>query len=121
MEKVWFSQTSVSSTNLIINEVLPEASLCTYSIYTPLRGEDEFVLPLPELDFGMVFSISAVSTLKWRFDPVDYAYTLTVKDPLFSGSAKKLALPEKGIRNRQTFSSPPAGRMICSFHCVYRL
>lgn len=120
-EKVWSLTCMDSQACLILNEKKLEGESCTFSVCSSWSGEKCLVLPLPELEAGMIFSISATSTLKWEFIPVDYAFVLTVKDARFSGEVRKVSPPEKRERFQHPVFTPRAGRMISELYCIYRL
>lgn len=122
MEKVWFIPTAEPPADLVFNENLPEASLRTFSIDAHLTGEELFVLPLPEFELGMIFSISVAPALDWEFTAPENPIFLTVSNrEFFSGRSHRPA----GEKLRKSFS--PAnrnslyGRSLAAHICVYRL
>lgn len=122
MEKFWTMQVEELPSFLILDEKRLEENSCIFSICTSLQRGDLFTLPLPELELGMVFSISANPVLAWEFESSDLSLCLTVRDAYFSTERKvAFAGKKRSIRNHTISSASLQGRKLCARNCVFRL
>lgn len=123
MEKNWTFPVGMTPVDLIVNETLPEGISGSFSVYSDQKADDFFFLPLPELEAGMVFSISPSPALNWSVAKTDYSLYIKVEDKYFSGKSHHFQLKEKSFSpfRHTAKKSLLSGRKIAVSNCVYRL
>ena len=123
VEKNWTFPVGMTPEALIVNESLPEDLPGSFSVYATQNADDFFFLTLPELEAGMVFSISPSPALNWSVAKTDFSLYIKVEDKHFSGKLLHFQLKEKSFFNfRHTAKkSLSPGRKIAASNCVYRL